>query len=191
MVACNLCKELYHNNYIGLESPFTYVIPSFICGQSINRHNSGFTPFIHLSINDFYSGKAKTVELIFTNYLSLSDEVKCRLQYNKFLSPHRENCNTKSISSLDILTNKGTFNQYLNSYISASVNLLFALCCIICLKMIRFQITTFTMLKTNYIVRAVALIVSRNVIENVLLRKCHGTNFRKGNAKRLSRERNG
>ena len=110
MVPCNLCKELYYNNYIGLESPFTYVISFFICGQSINRHNSGFTPFIHLSINDFYSGKSKTVEPIFTNYLSLSDEAKGRLQYNKFLSPHPENCNTKPISSLDILTNKGISN---------------------------------------------------------------------------------
>ena len=64
------------------------------------------------------------MELIFNNYLSLSDEAKSRLQYHKFLSPHRENCNTKSISSLDILTNKGISNQYLNCYISASVHLL-------------------------------------------------------------------
>ena len=110
MVSYDLCKEWCQNNYIGLGSSFTYVISFFICGQSINRHNSGFTPFIHLSINDFYSGKAKTVEPIFTNYLSLSDEAKGRLQYNKFLSPHPENCNTKPISSLDILTNKGISN---------------------------------------------------------------------------------
>ena len=64
------------------------------------------------------------MELIFNNYLSLSDEAKFRLQYQKFLSPHRENCNTKSISSLNILTNKGISNQYLNCYISASVHLL-------------------------------------------------------------------
>ena len=124
MVAFDLCKEWYHNNCIGLESAFTHAIPFFICGQCINRHYSGFTPFLHLSINDFYNGKAKTVELIFNNYLSLSDEAKSRLQYHKFLSPHRENCNTKSISSLDILTNKGISNQYLNCYISASVHLL-------------------------------------------------------------------
>ena len=48
------------------------------------------------------------------------------------------------------------------------------------------------MLKTNYIPRAVARIVSRNVIEKVLFQKCQfGTNFRRGNAKKLSRERNG
>ena len=123
MVSCNLSKEWYRNNCIGLESAFTHTIPFFIC-QCINRHYSGFTPFLHLSINDFYNGKAKTVELIFNNYLSLSDEAKSRLQYHKFLSPHRENCNTKSISSLDILTNKGISNQYLNCYISASVHLL-------------------------------------------------------------------
>ena len=64
------------------------------------------------------------MELIFNNYLSLSDEAKSRLHYHKFLSPHRENCNTKSISSLDILTNKGISDQYLNCYISASVHLL-------------------------------------------------------------------
>ena len=62
------------------------------------------------------------MELIFNNYLSLSDEAKSRLQYHKFISPHRENCNTKLISSLDILTNKGISNQYLNCYISASVH---------------------------------------------------------------------
>ena len=61
---------------------------------------------------------------MFNDYLSLSDEAKSRLQYHKFLGPHRENCNTKSISSLDILTNKGISNQYLNYYISASVHLL-------------------------------------------------------------------
>ena len=122
MVACDLCKKWYHNNCIGLESAFTHTIPFFICGQCINRHYSGFTPFLHLSINDFYNGKAKTVELIFNNYLSLSDEAKSRLHYHKFLSPHRENCNTKSISSLDILTNKGISNQYLSCYISATVH---------------------------------------------------------------------
>ena len=124
MVACDLCKKWYHNNCIGLESAFTHTIPFFICGQCINRHYSGFTPFLRLSINDFYNGKAKTMELIFNNYLSLSDEAKFRLQYQKFLSPHRENCNTKSISSLNILTNKGISNQYLNCHISASVYLL-------------------------------------------------------------------
>ena len=64
------------------------------------------------------------MELIFNNYLSLSDEANSRLHYHKFLGPHRENCNTKSISSLDILTNKGISDQYLNCYISASVHLL-------------------------------------------------------------------
>ena len=117
-------QAMVSHNCIGLESAFTHAIPFFICGQCINRHYSGFTPFLHLSINDFYNGKAKTVEPIFNNCLSLSDEAKSRLQYHKFLSPHRENCNTKSISSLDILTNKGISNQYLNCYISASVHLL-------------------------------------------------------------------
>ena len=124
MVAWNLCKEWYHNNYIGLESAFTHAVPLFICGQCISRHYSGFTPFLHLSINNFCNGKAKAVEPIFNNYLSLSDEAKTRLQYHKFLSPYRENCNTKSISSLDTLTNKGISNQYLNCYINASVHLL-------------------------------------------------------------------
>ena len=75
MVACDLCKEWYHNNCIGLESAFTHAIPFFICGQCINRND-----------DDFYKGKAKTVELIFNNYLSLPDEAKSRLQYHKFLS---------------------------------------------------------------------------------------------------------
>ena len=48
MVACNLCKEWYHNNCIGLESAFTHGIPFFICGQCINHHYSGFTSFLHL-----------------------------------------------------------------------------------------------------------------------------------------------
>ena len=87
MVACDLCKKWYHNNCIGLESAFTHTIPFFICGQCINRHYSGFTPFLHLSINDFYNGKAKPVEPFFNNYLSLSDEAKSRLQYHKFISP--------------------------------------------------------------------------------------------------------
>ena len=58
-------------------------------------------------MNDFYNGKAKGVEPILNNYLSLSDESKSRLQHHKFLSPHRENCNTNSISSLNISENKG------------------------------------------------------------------------------------
>ena len=123
MAAIDLCKEWYHN-CIGLESAFTHVIPLFICGQCINHHYSGFTPFLHLSINDFYFGKAKTVQPNFNNYLSLSDEAKSRLQYHELLSPHRENCNTKLMSSFDILTNKGISNQYLNCYISASLYLL-------------------------------------------------------------------
>ena len=124
MVVCDLCKEWYCNNCVWLESAFTHAIHLFICGQCIICHYSGLTPFFYLSIDKFYSGKAKTVEPIFNYYLSLSDEAKSRLPYPKFLSPHRENCNTKSISSLDILTNKGISNQYLNCYISASVHLL-------------------------------------------------------------------
>ena len=49
---------------------------------------------------------------------------KSRLQYHKFLSPYQESCNTKSFSSLHILTNQGVSNQYLNCYISALVHLL-------------------------------------------------------------------
>ena len=140
------------------------------------RHYSGITPFLHLSINDFYNGKPKTVEPIFNNYFSLSDEAKSRLQYHKFLSPHRENCNTKSVSSLNILTNKGISNQYLNCYISASVHLLLGT--IICAMLPNLLENdwvlnaTFTMLKTNYILRAVAHLLSRNAIEKVLLQKC-------------------
>ena len=117
-------QEWYHNNWIGLDSAFTHAISLFICDQCINHHYSSFTPILHLSISDFYSGEAKTLGPIFNNYLSLSDKAKSRLQYSKFSSPHRENCNTKSISSLDILTNEGISNQYLNCYISASVQLL-------------------------------------------------------------------
>ena len=176
MVACDLCKEWYCNNCIGLESAFTHAIPLFICGQCIICHYSGLTLFFYLSIDDFYSGIAKTVEPIFSYYLSLSDEAKSRLPYPKFLSPHRENCNTKSISSLDILTNKGISNQYLNCYISASVHLLLGT--IICAMLPNLLENdwvlnaTFTMLKTNYILRAVAHLLSRNAIEKVLLQKC-------------------
>ena len=74
VVACDLCKEWYQNNCIGLEEAFIHAIPLFICGQCINRCCSGFTPFLHLNINDFYHGKPKTVEPILNNYLSLSDE---------------------------------------------------------------------------------------------------------------------
>ena len=176
MIAFDLCKEWYNNSCIGLEAAFTHAIPLFICGQCINRHYSGITPFLHLSINDFYNGKPKTVEPIFNNYFSLSDEAKSRLQYRKFLSPHRENCNTKSVSSLNILTNKGISNQYLNCYISASVHLLLGT--IICAMLPNLLENdwvlnaTFTMLKTNYILRAVAHLLSRNAIEKVLLQKC-------------------
>ena len=197
MVACDLCKEWYHNNCIGLESAFTHAIPFFICGQCINRHYSGFTPFVHLSINDFYNGKAKTVQLIFNNYLSLSDKVKSRLQYHKFLSPHQENCNTKSISSLDILINKGISNQYLSCYISASVHLLpgTAICAML----------------PNLLENDSVLNNNLHYFKNKLHSEGSSTysftqsdrkssfpkvpvleqNFRRGNAKNLSRERNG
>ena len=68
-------QGMVSHNCIGLESAFTHAIPFFICGQCINGND-----------DDFYKGKAKTVELIFNNYLSLPDEAKSRLQYHKFLS---------------------------------------------------------------------------------------------------------
>ena len=175
MVSCNLSKEWYRNNCIGLESAFTHTIPFFIC-QCINRHYSGSTPFLHLSINDFYNGKAKTVELILNDCPSLSDEAKSRLQYHKFLSPHREHCNTKSISSLDILTNKGISNQYLNCYISVSVHLLLGttICAMLPNLLENYSVLNNNLhyVKENYIPRAVTHIVSRNVIEKVFFRKC-------------------
>ena len=85
------------------------------------------------------------------------------LHYHKFLSPHRENCNTKSISSLDILTNKGISNQYLNCYISASVHLLLGttICAMLPNLLENYSVLNNNLhyVKENYIPRAVTHIV--------------------------------
>ena len=110
------------------------------------------------------------MEPIFNNYLSLSDKAKTRLQYHKFLSPHRENYNTKSISSLDTLTKKGISNQYLNCYINASVHLL--LRTNICDMLPNFLENDSVLNNNLHFVKNKTHIVSRNVIEKVISQKC-------------------
>ena len=49
-VACDICKEWYHNKYIGSEPAFTHAIPIFIRHECIISGFYSFLPLITIAI---------------------------------------------------------------------------------------------------------------------------------------------
>ena len=93
-----------------------------MCNYCINSRFYRFIPFLSLMLCDISDTIYVSIKQCFNELLAVSDALKIRSNYRKFLSLYRQN---KLIDKVKTLSAKGISNQYLNYYIiSAALQLL-------------------------------------------------------------------
>ena len=110
-------------------------------------------------LRDIFGMKYVSVKQSFTEFLTMSDAIKLRLNYHQFLPLYQQSQNKKLIGKMKILSIKVISNQYLKCYISAALQLLIST-------------SVSEMSKETYNRSQISLRVLVNVIEKVSTQKC-------------------
>ena len=124
MVACNICDEWSHVEYIRFSYTFVHALPFFVYPIVLIQHSQAFYRYIRHHAWEVINYEIKDISFTCKDFSKLNVLMRKVIRLHKYPSQWKEMSILFTAPSLDILIHRGITNWHFSCYINAPIQIL-------------------------------------------------------------------